>query len=243
MDRGPASQRPGDGLFDGRPGSGRAKGAGGEGVPARGAVRLRGIPIPGTKRRDAGVIRGYVRIPKTSQPALRREPASDCVSSRRPALFGRRSQGTTASGEGALVQQHPGRRRGLAGGNGFRFAGCSGHQAQQPVRARGPRRPGHRLPARPRGGSGVGVRRHRRLQQARIGCDRRGDEGNLLRGGRGARLRRGGDGALREQEEPEGPRGRTGGTSRPIWTSGRSAAGRSSSRQTRSRTTRPRGGS
>ena len=105
-----------------------------------------------------------------------------------------------AAGEGALVQQHRRRQRRARAGEGVRGTDGGRDQAHQPLRRRdrGDARRGVSQGACL--GSGVDLRRHRRVQPRARRRDRRRDAGPLPRGRDRAARRRRGARALRRRE-------------------------------------------
>ena len=109
----------------------------------------------------------HLAAPSGPGPALRREPPPG----RRPLpLAGERAAGTTPSSTGARscptsTSTTPTRPGAWSTSLGER-PGRRGHQARQPLRGGGGRRPHHRLHPGPRVRPGVGLRRHRRASTA-----------------------------------------------------------------------------
>ncbi len=147
---------------------------------------------------------GHLHHPgqKGPGPALRRKPPADggllCGKGCRRAVCFHRGP---AAGQGAFLQQHHRPGRGHRDGQGIRAVGGGHHQAHQPLRRSPGGFPAQRLPQGPRMRSGLGLRRHCRLQP-HGGCRHgQGTDLDLPGSGYRPRLQRRGPGHLHRQKE------------------------------------------
>ena len=193
---------------------------------ARSATTSRRSPGRATASPSGASSRSRQRpLRQAAGPALRREPAPARRVLPRPAARRRLARHReAAAGQGALVQQHRRRRRGVGVRQGLRRAGVRDRQARQPVRRRRRRlgRRGLRQGVQDR--SDLGLRRHHRLQPRGRSRLRRARRQAVRRGADGARVQRRGARRLRRQGEHPRAADRPAGGRAPVATPTTSSA-------------------